>query len=464
MSEHILFLTGSLAEAGLRQTLEKIAPEDFTWEVHQLGLKVAALMTADMIRRRLPDTGSADRVLVPGRCRGDLDTLSNHYGVPFQRGPEELRDLPEWLGHGANPPDLTQYDVLIFAEIVDAPQISIEAICERALSHQADGADVIDLGCLPEIPFPHLQETVQALKALGLKVSVDSMNPQDLLDGGKAGADYLLSLSEDSLWIADEVESTPILIPGPGYDLDSLCRAWQALHDKGHSCYVDPILDPIHFGFTTSVVRYHETRKRLPDAQMMMGVGNLTELTEADTNGINALLMGIISELHIGAILTTQVSQHCRSAIREADLARRIMYRARADKTLPKRLHRGLCGLHERKPFPYDSDEIRKAATRVKDRNYRIQINDDGVHLYNRDTFVTAVDPFDHYPHLQLDDDTGHAFYLGVELARAQIAQQLGKRYTQDQELDWGAALPIAEDDKSEYSAPASTKCPVKKP
>ena len=31
-------------------------------------------------------------------------------------------------------------------------------------------------------------------------------------------------------------------------------------------------------------------------------------------------------------------------------------------------------------------------------------------------------------------------FYLGVELARAQIAFQLGKNYDQDNELEWGVA------------------------
>jgi hypothetical protein len=37
-----------------------------------------------------------------------------------------------------------------------------------------------------------------------------------------------------------------------------------------------------------------------------------------------------------------------------------------------------------------------------------------------------------------VDDDASHAFYLGVELARAQIAWQLKKRYAQDEELHWG--------------------------
>lgn len=458
MSEHILFLTGSLAEPGLRRVLHELGETEFTWEVRDLGLKVAALMTADMICRRLDGHGTADRVILPGRCRGDLDMLSRHFGVPFERGPEELRDLPEWLGRGGHPVDISGQDVQIFAEIVDAPNIGIEQIIARAARYRRDGADVIDLGCLPEQPFGHLAEAVQQLKAEGFRVSVDSMSCDELISGGKAGADYLLSLNEDTLWIADEVAATPVLIPASPGDLESLVRSWQTLHARGREALIDPILDPIHFGFTESVVRYHAVRQRLPDASIMMGVGNLTELTEADTCGINAMLFGMISELRASAVLTTEVSPHCRSAVREADLARRIMYRARQEGALPKQLHGGLARLHERKPFPYDNAEIAQAAAAVKDRNYRIQVSDDGIHVYNRDGHHTATDPFLLYPMLGVENDGGHAFYLGAELARAQIAHQLGKRFTQDQPLDWGAAVPTTTQEMNEYDAPASTK------
>ncbi len=49
------------------------------------------------------------------------------------------------------------------------------------------------------------------------------------------------------------------------------------------------------------------------------------------------------------------------------------------------------------------------------------------------------------FPKLHVENDGGHAFYLGVELARAEIAWQLGKRYTQDQALKWGCATDQAE-------------------
>jgi hypothetical protein len=188
MSEHILFLTGKLAEKQLRNILEKMHPE-FMYTVHQLGLKVAALMTADMIGRRLTDTFGADRVLVPGRCRGDLEALSKTMGLPIERGPEELKDLPEYFGKEAQKPDLSRYSVKIFAEIVDAPNVSVEEVVKRAYYYKKNGADVIDIGCLPSTDFPHMEEIIRTLKLEGFTVSIDSLDENDLLRGGKAGAD-----------------------------------------------------------------------------------------------------------------------------------------------------------------------------------------------------------------------------------------------------------------------------------
>ncbi|MGD9171238.1 MAG: DUF6513 domain-containing protein, partial [Candidatus Thiodiazotropha sp.] len=286
MVEKILFLTGSLAEKQLHRVLQEMSPAEFEWRVHNLGLKVAALMTAEMIKRRLADIGDAQRILVPGRCRGDLDELSRHFGIPVERGPEELMDLPRFFGYAGKTPDLSRYDVSIFAEIVDAPNLSIEAILQRASAYAADGADVIDLGCLPDTPFPHLTDSVQALKAAGYQVSVDSMQSDELLTGGRAGADFLLSLHENNLWIADKVASRPVLIPAKPGDLDSLQRAMEQLDQAGRAYIADPILNPIHFGFTESIVRYQRLRSNHPQAEIMMGVGNITELTEADTTGI----------------------------------------------------------------------------------------------------------------------------------------------------------------------------------
>jgi dihydropteroate synthase-like protein len=457
MSEHILFLTGRLAERSLHRVLESMQPAAFTYTVHALGIQVAGLMTADMVGRRLTDAMGADRIIVPGRCRGDLEPVSAALRVPVVRGPDELKDLPRFFGRDGAQPDLSRHDVRIFAEIVDAPNMTVDAILAQASAYRESGAEVIDLGCLPRTPFPHLEDAVRALHCAGHAVSVDSMETDELMRGGKAGADFLLSLKKETLWVADEVGSTPVLIPSKAGSLRSLLQAIEQMARKGRSFIADPILDPIHFGFTDSIVRYRDLRRRLPEVDIMMGTGNLTELTDADTLGMQAVLMGIISELRIGNILTTQVSEHAAGVVREADAARRMMYAAREANSLPRGFGEALLALRSRDPFPYSVEEIAATAAAVKDPSFRIQISPEGLHVYNRDGLRSNSEPFALFPQLGLENDASHAFYLGVELARAQIAWQLGKRHVQDQPLDWGCAVKRAPEDQRAWAAPGST-------
>ena len=132
-------------------------------------------------------------------------------------------------------------------------------------------------------------------------------------------------------------------------------------------------------------MRYHALRQRFPDVPIMMGVGNLTELVEADTSGINALLFGMAAELKVSAVLTTQVSLHARRAVREADMARRLMHAAATLQTLPKGLGSALATVHERHPVTDTPEEIQATAAQVKDPNFRIQVSGQGLHVYNRD-------------------------------------------------------------------------------
>jgi dihydropteroate synthase-like protein len=290
-----------------------------------------------------------------------------------------------------------------------------------------------------------------------MKVSVDSMDAKELVRGGRAGADYLLSLSMDTLWILNEVESTPVLIPREPGDEASLYQAVEAMMRMGRPFLADPILDPIPFGLMKSLMRYQRLRDTFPNAPIMMGVGNVTELTEADTSGINAVLLGIGTELHIGAILTTQVSGHARRAVREADVARRMMYAARDLRTLPKGMTDALMTVHAKRPFPDSPAEIAETAAAIRDPNFRVQVSSDGIHAYNRDGHHIAADPFALWPRLQIEDDAAHAFYMGVELARAEVAWQLGKRYAQDHPLDWGCAAQRAAENQLAPCAPGTT-------
>ncbi len=466
-AENIVFVTGKLAEKSLHKVLQNIQSNAktplFKYRVEQIGVSVAALMTPNLIAKRLKNIGDAKKMILPGLCQGDLSMLHRQYGIPVERGPEDLKDLPQYFGQQGVEPDLSQHSVKIFAEIVDAPDLSLDAILEKAKRFQKQGANVIDLGCLPNKPFLHLPDAIKMLKANGFEVSVDSIQSEELLLAGKAGADYLLSLTEKNLWIADEVASTPVLIPSKPGNMSSLYRSIEHCLKQGKPFLADAILDPIHFGLTESIVRYHKLRKKYPEIQIMMGVGNLTELTDADTTGINAILFGLISEMNINAVLATSVSPHAVNAIAEADSARRVMYRAKQDNRLPRGYGNRLLGLHDRKPFPYTESEIKELAGQIKDPSFRIMVSQEGVHVFNRDGYQLDVDPFSFYPKLGVEQDASHAFYLGVELGRAQIAWQLGKRYVQDEELSWGIEAASSKQSKKAHRQASLAEKKLKK-
>lgn len=439
-----MFLTGRLAEPRLRRLLEGLGEAaPFAWEIANIGVKVAALMTEPIVLRRLPRPVEADRVVFPGRAGLDAGRLSEAFGVPFERGPDEIADLPRFLGLRGKPADLSRYDIRIFAEIVDAAALQPDALLARAEAEREQGADVVDIGCMPGTPFPHLEDTIVRLKAAGFRVSVDSGDPEELRRGALAGADFLLSLTEATLGVVEGTASVPVLIPAPHGDLDSLVRAAEAARARGIPCLLDPILDPIHFGFTTSLGRYAALRERLPEAEILMGTGNLTELTDADSSGVTAVLLGVCSELGIRNVLVVQVSPHTRRTVAEHDIARRLMHAARVNDDLPRGYTEGLLQAHDRRPYTLSAADIAQEAAQVRDNNYRIATAPDGVHVFNGRVHEVGTEALAFFPALGVEADGAHAFYLGTELMKAEIAHRLGKRYAQDEPLGWGIAAPV---------------------
>ncbi|MBV1707873.1 MAG: dihydropteroate synthase [Hyphomicrobiales bacterium] len=462
MAETWAFLTGHLARPRLEALLAGLPDLPFQPQVIDVGVKVAALMTAAILLRRLQLGHGVSKVIVPGRCRADLAALSAHFTVPFVRGPDELQDLPEFLGRGGRPPDLSQHDTRIFAEIVDASALTVDDIVQRAAALGAQGADVIDLGCLPDTPFPHMEAAIAALQGRGLKVSIDSAHPQELRRAALAGADYLLSLTATTLDIAEGCRSVPVLVPEPQGDLASLIHAAALAEARSLRVILDPVLDPVHFGFAAALGRYLALRQALPDAELMMGTGNLTELTEADSAGVTAVLLGVCSELAIKNVLVVNVSPHTRRTIREHDAARRLMFAARRDGALPRGYGAGLVQVHDMKPVTSGQGDIAALQAAVKDLNFRILHDGASIHVFNAALHATGRDALGLYPQLGVDNDGAHAFYLGAELMKAEIALQLGKHYAQDEALQWGVASDATPVDATSHK-PAGPTLPGRK-
>ncbi len=431
-----LFVTGRLAAKALGEVLERMAPE-WEYEIAVLPISVAALMDTRFIARHLKSAQGCDLVLIPGLCQGDLSPLVDALGVPVVRGPKDLKDIPAFFGRERSREGYGEYRVKILAEIVDAYALSLDEVLARAEYYRKCGADIIDLGCPVEGRFEGVEQVVRALKERGFQVSLDTFNPEDILLADRAGIDYLLSVNSRNIELAPRLSCKVVVIPDFDQGLESLERNIARLEAWNVPYIIDPILNPIGFGFTESICRFYETRRRHPDAEMLIGVGNLTELTDADSTGINAVMAGIIAELGIDYVLTTEVISWARGAVRELDRARRLMHYAVQNHILPKMLDDSLITVKDPPHEHYSEQELREMQRLIRDANFRIFADDQNIYVFNRDLFVKGTDLSEIFAQLGVDE-ASHAFYLGRELQKAALAVRLGKKYLQEQDLRWG--------------------------
>ena len=447
--KRILFVTGRLAQHALKNELKILASEvDIDYEVAVLPITVAALMTPTWIAKKLTIPPKTDLVIIPGYCQGDLSPLIAILPCPIEVGPRDLRKLRQHFGLGYQPPhNYGESNIEIIAEINHAPRLPLPEIITTAKQLANDGADIIDIGCDPGNTWSGVSDCVKALRAEGLRVSIDSLNASEITAAVDAGAELVLSVNSSNRDAAVDWDATVIAIPDNPAALSGLDDTIEFLAVNNISLRIDPILEPIGCGFTQSLSRYLDVRQRYPDAEMMMGIGNLTELTDCDSAGVNLLLLGICQELAIHSVLTTQVINWSRTSVHECAIARQLVYYAIEQQVPPKHIARDLVTLRDEELMIFGNEELERMAADLKDNNYRIFAERDEIHLVSRHLHLSDSDPFVIFEQLlsgQGQDtmptnlDAAHSFYLGFEMAKALTALTLDKQYTQDQALDWG--------------------------
>ena len=192
MPDHWLFITGKLAEPALQRTLVTLSSQvGFTYTVAVLPITVIALATTQWIARHLQIPEGIDKVLLPGLCNGDLAVFQKLHGpIKVERGPKDLRDLPEFFGQGFQvPSDYGVHDITILAEINHAPRLPLADLIAQARQARTEGADIIDVGCEPGEPWSGVGQAVRALRAEGLRVSIDSFQVKEIEAAVKAGTE-----------------------------------------------------------------------------------------------------------------------------------------------------------------------------------------------------------------------------------------------------------------------------------
>jgi dihydropteroate synthase-like protein len=447
-AENIHFVTGKIAEPAVRTSVAKLASElGFAYSIGVAPITVAALMTSKWLLRHLVPPDDATRVIVTGYLADSIAELQSHYRIPIEAGPRDIRDLPSFFGKKVVlEEDFGQANIEILAEINYAPRLTPKNLLEQARQLVRDGADIIDLGCDPGSIWSEVAARVHELCDAGFRCSIDTFNPWEAEQATKTGAELVLSVNHTNRQAAvdwgREVVVVPDLTAADGY-LSSIRETVEFLEKHQTPFRIDPILEPIGCGFGESLLRYHAVRQAFPEVPMMMGIGNLTELTDCDSAGINFLLLALCQEWSIHSVLTTQVIPWAQTSVRECAAARKFVHYAISHQIPPKRLSSDLVMLRDPKVLRYDEQSIKQLLASLKDNNYRVFVADNQLHLAAANVHIIGSDPFEMMDQLMKlpeskNVDASHAFYLGFELSKALTALTLGKHYDQDVALQWG--------------------------
>ena len=256
MAERILFLTGHLAHARLEKLLNEAGGFGLDWSIVDIGVKVAALMTEAIITRRLRASGRGR----PGRsCRAAAAPISSacppSSACRSSAGRTSSRICRRYFGKRGRGLDLSRHDMRIFAEIVDASALGVDAIVARATAMRGSRRRR-DRSRLPA------RHAVSAPRGRGARAEGGRLSGQRRFrrcrsNCGAAArpARIFCSASPNRPSTSrPDTAAVPVLVPATHGDMDSLLRAAEAAERRGIKAILDPVLDPIHFGFMTSLV------------------------------------------------------------------------------------------------------------------------------------------------------------------------------------------------------------------
>jgi len=203
------------------------------------------------------------------------------------------------------------------------------------------------------------------------------------------------------------------------------------------------------------MVRYKQFRQSHPHIPTFFGVGNITELIDADSVGVNAMLASIAGDVGADILFTPEYSDKDRGSIAELKTAAGMTALAARRSTPPKDLGLDLLVLKEKRfrqfdMLPENFIEGEKSYQWMRDPagSFRISISDqcfrDGemkqgriIAMHTKYTIVgdNAKEVLDTALDLGLVSRLDHAAYLGSELMRAELAIKLGRSYSQDDDF-----------------------------
>jgi len=487
-SSKTLLLTGEQAYNSVKEY-----SKGFNVDVLKLPVSVAAFMTPGMVIKALKDKPNYSKAILPGLVNFDVSVLEKHFKTRFFKGPLYASCLPEILGEdvrlsktkpyeGSSVGDamkriknlpsgktlfkiggckVTQNRPLIIAEIVDAPLLDSKQLLEKTEYYLDSGADMIDVGCIAgKDSSSKLPGIFSTLKKTGATLSIDSLNPKEIKAGVDAGAELVLSLDSSNLEMVDIPKETAVVvlptdvskgrIPCYSERTQALENNIQQARELGYTNILgDTVLDSMP-NLLSSLTVYRDFREKNPEIPLFMGAGNVTELADVDSVGINAFLASIAVEIGFSCLLTTEQSSKTRKSVYELSQGLRMAMLAKhqnrpmkdlgIDLFVAKAKHDGEVistdakkagkktdANHAGKKTKFTPDPAGSFRISVEHGRKRITvIHSSGKAYYSDNAFdlITEV--------LPLISRIEHAAYMGKELYKAEMCLNSGKGYVQD--------------------------------
>ncbi len=517
----ILIVTGRLAEPSVKKYAQE---SQVNLKVLVLPFAVAALMTSKYIAHQLKRVklDGFDLILVPGLVRGDVSIISEKVGIPTFKGPRHAADIPSVISElseielSTKTPacdiireelnkraletlkevELNKQELLkkpgnllvgslavgrdfparVVAEIVDAPLQTDEEIRRKAFYYAESGADIIDIGMIAGVSQPNdAARAVEVVKkTVDLPVSIDSMNPVEIEAAVSAGVELIISLDAGNITeVSKFVTDIPAVVIPTDFQkkifprmvdekINLLEKNLEYARKQGFTKLIaDPIMDPlINPGTAESIVATYRFRQLHPNSVLFWGVGNVTELLDADSPGVNAFLAGLAAELEVSFLLTTEVSDKVVGGVKELSKVSDMMFLAKKRESIPKELGVDLLVLKEKKfkNEAFDMGLLKgvKVLYATPDNEYsvdpkgcfRIVIDKDEKDIvlvhYNRSDLKkpaliirgkNATEVYAAAAKNELVSTIKHAAYLGAEVEKAELALKLGRNYIQETQL-----------------------------
>ena len=514
----VLLITGALVE----DTVKRYAKESsVATETVALKIPVAALLTPETIAKDLKDVDikGFDMILVPGLVRGNTSIITKALGVQTFKGPRYAADLPtvlDSLGEVELSTVVPACDLLreklqkkalqeikkaeqnreellkkpgsmlignlavgrdfpmrVLAEIVDAPLMDKDAIQRLAKRFVEAGADIIDVGMVAGESRPSdARRVVQAVKGVvDVPVSIDSLDPAEIQAAVHAGADLVLSADAGNIdAVAPYVSNVAVVViptnQRHGYFPKKAGERVQFMEEilgKANRlgvtrCLADLILEPSDV--LESFIAFRQFADRNPNVPLFVGVSNVTELMDADSVGVNALLARLSSEVGASIMLATEKSDKAKGTVGEEVTAAKMMFLAKKRCSVPKDLGIDLLFLKDKRNREEPYHRKFEKNVQVIEAEKKVLIGLDAAGSFNivvdrisenivamhyslgkmekPDKMIkgkTADAIYSKIIELGLVSREDHAAYLGSELAKAEIALRTGKEYIQDRAM-----------------------------